>query len=267
MKIIPSLRNRNRRARPFLRKMATGLIAACLLASGVRVVEAEEIKLAVAANFLKPIRVIAEKFEKETGNAVKISAGSTGKLYAQIKKGAPFDAFLAANSREPERLETEGDIVPGSLFVYAIGQLVLWSHQKGVDPKKMLLDADYQHIALANPKLAPYGKAAIETMEKLGVMSAAEPKLIKCETVSQAHQFAVIGNVELSFFAYSQIAMADEADKGSSWIVPADQHSKIAQAAVLLKAGETNKAASDFLAFLKTEPVRKLIVEYGYMVE
>ncbi len=265
--IIPTLENRTRRTGPFLRQMATGMIAICLLATGERTALAEDIKLAVAANFLKPIRVIAKKFEEETGNAVKISAGSTGKLYAQIKKGAPFDAFLAANSREPKRLETEGDIVPGSLFVYAVGQLVLWSHQKGVDPKKMLLDAKFEHIALANPKLAPYGKAAVETMEKLGVTSAAEPKLIKCETVSQAHQFAVIGNVELSFFAYSQIALADEDDKGSSWIVPADQHSKIAQAAVLLKTGETNKAAAEFLAFLKTEPIRKLIVEYGYMVE
>ena len=265
--IIPTLRNHTRRTGQLLRQMATGMIAICLLVAGGRTAEAEDIKLAVAANFLKPIRVIAKKFEKETGNRVKISAGSTGKLYAQIKKGAPFDAFLAANSREPKRLETEGDIVPASLFVYAVGQLVLWTHQKGVDPKKMLLDAHYEHIALANPKLAPYGKAAVETMEKLGVMSAAAPKLIKCETVSQAHQFAVIGNVELSFFAYSQIAMADEADKGSSWVVPADQHSKIEQAAVLLKTGEANKAASDFLAFLKTDPVRKLIVEYGYMVE
>lgn len=240
-------------------------VAAFLLGYGACDADAGEVRLGVASNFLKPVRVIAEKFEKATGAAVKISSGSTGKLFAQIKKGAPFDAFLAANAREPARLEKEGDAVPGTRFTYALGELVLWTHEKGIDPKQMLIGGKYDHIALANPKLAPYGKAAIEAMEKLGVSKAAASKIIKCENVSQAHQFAVIGNVELAFFANSQVAKAKDADKGSSWIVPEDLHSKISQEAVLLKAGEKNKAASDFLAFLKSELIRKLIVEFGYM--
>ena len=130
-------------------------------------------KLAVASNFLKPIRIIAKTFKSETGTSVRISAGSTGKLYAQIKKGAPFDVFLAANAREPARLEAEGNAVEGTRFAYALGRLVLWTHRPGLAPKQLLLDGSYEHIALANPKLAPYGQAAVQVLEKLGVYRTA----------------------------------------------------------------------------------------------
>ena len=249
------------------RYAAMGLLAVGLACFGRLPAAAGEIKLAVASNFLKPIRAIAKTFKSETGTAVRISAGSTGKLYAQIKKGAPFDVFLAANAREPARLETEGDAVEGTRFAYALGRLVLWTHRPGLDPKQLLLDGSYEHIALANPKLAPYGQAAVQVLEKLGVYKAARQGFITGENVAQAHQFAKVGNVELAFISYSQVVLATEADRGSSWLVPSGHHAKISQQAVLLKAGEDNQAAADFLAFLKSEPIRKLIVDFGYEVE
>ena len=256
-----------RAARYAGRHAAMGLVAAGIACSGPPLAAAEELKLAVASNFLKPVRALARKFTSETGTTVRISAGSTGKLYAQIKKGAPFDIFLAANAQEPARLEAEGDAVEGTRFAYALGRLVLWTHRPGQDPRQLLLDGGYEHIAIANPKLAPYGQAAVQVLEKLGVYQAALQRLITSENVAQAHQFATVGNVELAFIAYAQIARAKEADRGSSWLVPLSHHSRISQEAVLLIAGKGNPAAAGFLEFLKSEPVRRLIVEFGYMVE
>jgi len=250
---------------------AVGSIAAGFVCSfacfGALQAAAGEMKLAVASNFLKPIRIIAKTFKSETGTSVRISAGSTGKLYAQIKKGAPFDVFLAANAREPARLEAEGNAVEGTRFAYALGRLVLWTHRPGLAPKQLLLDGSYEHIALANPKLAPYGQAAVQVLEKLGVYRTARQNFVTGENVAQAYQFAMVGNVELAFISYSQVVFAKAADRGSSWLVPPDYHAKISQQAVLLKAGEGNPAAADFLTFLKSEPVRKMIVEFGYEVE
>lgn len=249
------------------RYAVVGLAAAGLACSGAPPAAARDLKLAVASNFLKPVRAIAEKFESETEILVRISAGSTGKLYAQIKKGAPFDIFLAANAREPARLETEGDAVKGTRFAYALGRLVLWTHRSGLDPRQILLDGRYEHIALANPKLAPYGQAGLQVLEKMGVSKTALQRLITSENVTQAHQFATVGNVELAFVAYSQVVLAKAKDRGSSWVVPSSHHFKISQEAVLLKTGEGNPAAADFLRFLKSKPVRKLIVSFGYKVE
>ena len=254
-------------ARRAARCAIMGLVSAGLACSGAPQAAAGELKLAVASNFLKPVRMIAEKFESRSETTVRISSGSTGKLYAQIKKGAPFDVFLAANAREPERLEAEGDAVRGTRFAYALGRLVLWTHRPGLDPRKILLDGSYKHIAIANPKLAPYGRAAVQVLEKSGVYQTAQQGFITGENVAQAHQFAMLGNVELAFISYSQVVLAKEEDRGSSWLVPSGHHTNISQQAVLLKTGENNPAAADFLTFLKSEQVRRLIVEFGYEVE
>ncbi|HFB2048486.1 MAG: molybdate ABC transporter substrate-binding protein [Hyphomicrobiaceae bacterium] len=228
---------------------------------------AGEVKLAVASNFLKPLRVLAEIFEHDTNTVVRISAGSTGKLYAQIKQGAPFDVFLAANAREPARLENEGDTVVGSRFAYALGRLVLWTRDPKQDPRQLLIDGHYKHIALANPKLAPYGQASLKVLERLGVSEIAHQGLITCENVAQAHQFAVAGNVELAFLAYSQNIFTKDLYRGSSWLIPNDYYPKILQEAVLLKSGANNQVAINFLKFLKSEPIKRRIVAFGYNVE
>ena len=238
-----------------------------LWAGAVALAEAGEVKVAVASNFLKPLKKLAKSFENTSGHGVIISAGSTGKLYAQIVRGAPFEVFLAANAREPERLEKEGLISAGSRFTYALGELVLWSAKPGIDVKDILTTDQYNRIALANPKLAPYGKAAVQVLDQLGVAESASDKLITGETVSQVHQFAAAGNVDFGFIALSQLALLKGNKKGSVWIIPANFYDPIKQQAVLLKLGEDNPAAKEFLAFMKSGAARDEIAKLGYGLE
>lgn len=231
-------------------------------------VPADEVKIAVAANFTDATREIVPLFEKATGHTAKVSYGSTGKLYSQIEYGAPYEVFLAADTRRPIKAEKAGLAVPGTRFVYARGRLVLWSAKSGLftSGEAFLKAGGFAHLALANPKTAPYGLAAQQVMSRLGLLDALTPKLVQGDSISQTFQFAATGNADAGFVALSQIK-AWKGDAGSLWQIPADYYAPIEQAAVLLKQGENNPAAKAYLAFLKSDAARKVIEHYGYGVE
>ena len=228
--------------------------------------QAAEVRIAVAANFTAPMKTIAAQFAKETGHTPVISHAATGKLYAQIKSGAPFDIFLAADEPTPARLEKEGLLVAGSRFTYAVGRLVLWSAQPDfVDARgEVLRSGKFSKIALAAPKLAPYGAAAVDTLTRLGLLAALEPKFVQGESIGQAYGFVATGNAPLGFVALSQVFENGKIKTGSGWIVPATLHSSLRQDVALLLRGKDNKAAEEFMRFLKTDTARDVIRSYGY---
>ncbi len=238
------------------------LVAGALLSLPCAAV-ADEIRVAVASNFLEAARVIAQGFESQTGHTVVLASGSTGKHTAQIANGAPFDVFLAADARRPTLLEEEGVALPGSRFTYAVGRLVLWSPQEGVvDAEgRVLAEGDFAHLAIANPRLAPYGVAAQEVLEALGLWEGLRGRIVRGENIAQTYQFVHSGNAALGFVAYSQVLRADQALRGSMWRVPASHHAPIEQQAVLLKGSEV---ARIFLDYLRTETAREIIQRYGY---
>lgn len=227
---------------------------------------ADQVQVAVAANFTAPMQKIASEFEKDTGHKAQLAFGSTGKFYAQIKNGAPFQVLLSADDKTPARLEKEGLAVSGTRFTYAIGTLVLWSARPGyVDGKgEVLKKGAFQHLALANPKLAPYGAAAVEVLNKLGLNAALEPKFVQGENIAQTFQFVSTGNAELGFVALSQVMKDGKVADGSAWIVPADLHMPIRQDAVILSTGKDNQAALALLKYLKEDKARAIIKAYGY---
>jgi molybdate transport system substrate-binding protein len=231
-------------------------------------VQAEEVKIAVAANFTDATREVAPLFEKATGHTPIISYGSTGKLYSQIEHGAPFELFLAADTKRPIKAEQEGLAVPDTRFIYAKGKLVLWSVKPGLfeSGERYLKRGAFEHLALANPKTAPYGLAAEQVMQHLGVLEQLTPKLVKGDSIAQTFQFAVTGNANAAFVALAQIK-GWQGDKGSLWEIPDDYYAPIEQAAVLLKKGEHNPAAIAYLEFLKSDAAREVIERYGYGVE
>ena len=234
----------------------------------VATARADEVQLAVAANFTAPLKIIAASFEKETGHKTAMTFGATGKFYAQIKGGAPFDVFLSADDETPARLEKEGDAVAGTRFTYATGRLVLWSAKAGVvDAKGEVLNGgQFSHIALASPKLAPYGIAAIEALKSLGLLAALEPKFVLGESLGQTYTFVESGNAELGFVALSQVIDKGHIKSGSGWIVPLALHGAIVQDAVLLQHGKGNAAAAAFISYLKSDRVKTLIRRFGYEV-
>lgn len=227
---------------------------------------ADDVQVAVAANFNAPMKLIAADFEKDTGHKAVLTFGATGKLYAQITNGAPFEVFLAADDETPAKLEKEGAAVNGSRFTYATGKLVLWSAQPGVVDVRgeVLKKGDFKKIAIAAPKLAPYGAAAVETMNKLGLQAVLEPKLVQGESIGQTFSFVSTGNAELGFIALSQVYEGGKIRSGSAWIVPGSLHSPIRQDAVLLAKAKDSKAAVQLMAFLKTEKARAVIRSFGY---
>lgn len=237
-----------------------------LLATMAQVANAGEVSAAVAANFTEPVKQIAELFQKETGHTVKLSFGSSGKFASQIQNGAPFDVLLAADEKNPKLLEKEGLAVEGSRFVYALGKLVLWSAQPGfVDDKGYVLrKGNYNKIAYADPKLAPYGLAAKETLEDQGLWTVVQGKLVTGESITQTYQFAATGNAELAFIALSQITKDGKVTEGSWWVVPAHMYNPIKQAAVQLTAAKDKEAAKAFLTFLKSEKAVAIIRNFGY---
>lgn len=240
------------------------LLAALLFAScGVF---ADEVQVAVAANFTAPMQQIAALFEKDSGHQAKLSFGSTGKFYAQIANGAPFEILLAADDETPAKLEKEGLGVAGSRFTYAVGKLVLWSANADlVDGSGVVLKTgNFKHLSLANPKAAPYGAAAIEAMTKLNVLAQIQPRIVQGENISQAHQFVVSGNAELGFVALSQVYQDGKLSSGSMWAVPANLYAPIRQDAVLLAKGRDKVAAAALLAYLKGDKARAIIKSYGY---
>ena len=248
-----------------MKSIKFGLLGA-LLATMSQVANAGEVSAAVAANFTEPVKQIVELFQKETGHTVKLSFGSSGKFTSQIKEGAPFDVFLAADEKNPKLLEKEGLAVEGSRFVYALGKLVLWSAQPGfVDDKGYVLrKGNYNKIAYADPKLAPYGLAAKETLEDLGLWTVVQGKLVTGESITQTYQFAATGNAELAFIALSQITKDGKVSEGSWWIVPAHMYNPIKQAAVQLTAAKDKEATKAFLTYLKSEKAVAIIRNFGY---
>lgn len=238
----------------------------CLLASAP--LSAAEVQVAVAANFTAPMKAIAAAFEKDTGHKTELSFGSSGKFFAQIKNGAPFQVFLSADDAKPAKLEDEGMTVPGSRFTYAIGTLVLWSKQPGlVDDKGAVLGGGgFEHLAVANPRLAPYGTAAMETLDALGMTGKVQALIVQGENIAQTYQFVATGNAELGFVALSQVMSDGKITGGSAWIVPASLHAPIRQDAVILARGKGNAAADALMAYLKSEKAAAIIKSYGYQV-
>ncbi|MES2927896.1 MAG: molybdate ABC transporter substrate-binding protein [Pseudomonadota bacterium] len=230
------------------------------------VAHADTVSVAVAANFTAPMQKIAAAFEVDTGHKAELSFGATGKFYAQITHGAPFQVLLSADDTTPARLEREGKAVAHSRFTYAIGTLVLWSAQPGtVDAKgDVLKSGDFKHLAIANPKLAPYGAAALQVMEKLGVATALQPRLVQGENIAQTFQFVSTGNAQLGFVALSQVMADGKIRSGSAWQVPASLHEPIRQDAVLLMPGKDSAAASALLTYLRGSKARTIIQSYGY---
>lgn len=228
---------------------------------------AEEALAAVAANFAGAAEELAAAFNEKTGHEVTVTTGSTGKLYAQVRNGAPFDLFLSADAATPEKLEAEGFAVKGTRFTYARGSLALWSAEAGrigADGTAALEAGDVKHIAIANPALAPYGQAAQETLNALGLWDALQDKIVMGQNVGQTYSLIDTGNAQLGFVALSAVLKPGAALKGSYWAVPPALHQPIRQDAVLLPAGETNEAARGFLDYLRTTEARKVITAYGY---
>lgn len=229
---------------------------------------ADEVQVAVAANFTAPIQAIATNFEKDTGHKLVAAYGATGQFYAQIKNGAPFEVFLAADDSTPAKLEQEKQTVAGSRFTYAIGTLALWSAKPGyVDDRGAVLKSnDYKHLSIANPKTAPYGLAATQVLHKLQLTEATKGKIVEGQNITQAFQFVSTGNAELGFVALSQIYKDGKVENGSAWIVPADLHEPIRQDAVILNKGKDNPAAKALVDYLKGPKAAALIKSYGYEI-
>ena len=246
---------------------SSGLIALLLVGLPLASMQAcaDEVSAAVAANFAAPMQKIVTEFEKDTGHKITAAFGATGKFYAQIKNGAPFEVLLAADGETPTRLIKENAAIAGSEFTYAIGKLVLWSAKPAVvDPAGVVLkNGSFDHLAIANPKLAPYGAAAVEVMKSLAVHDALQAKIVTGESIAQAYQFISSGNALLGFVALSQV-LKDGKTEGSAWVVPAKLYAPIRQDAVLLEKGKGKPAAEALLKYLKTDKARTIIKSFGY---
>lgn len=242
------------------------LLMITLVAAGA--VQAGEVKVAVASNFYKPMQQLAKEFEQATGNRVMLSAGSTGTLYAQIKNGAPFELFLAADQRRPKALEGGKLAIKGSRFTYAQGQLAFWSKKPGYKSEQDFIDAlsQSEHIAIANPKNAPYGAATIDMMKKLGVYEKAQGKIVEGHNIGQTYQYVSSETVTCGFVALSQVYQNGKITEGSAWLVPGELHRALKQDAVLLKQGESNAVAQSLLAFLQSEAAKQTIRSFGYEI-
>lgn len=236
------------------------LWAACVHA------QAADVSVAVAANFTAPMQKIAQAFERDTGHKVQMAFGATGSFYAQIKNGAPYQLFLAADDKTPLKLEQEGHGVPGTRFTYAMGKLVLWSKQSGwVDDKgEVLKSAQYQRLAIANPKLAPYGAAAMETLSKMGVLQDVQAKLVQGENIAQAYQYVASENAPLGFVAMSQIMSDGKISQGSAWVVPASFYTPIRQDVILLTPAKNDVAANALLQYLRGDKAKDVMRSFGY---
>lgn len=242
------------------------LLALALLAGAIpATVQAAEFRVAVASNFRGAAQEIAVGFEAASGHHAVLIFGSTGKHYAQIVHGAPFEVFLAADAERPERLERDGHAVPGTRFTYALGRLVLWSAspERVVDGAALLKKGDFRRLAIANPALAPYGRAARESLEAVGAWPAAEPRLVTAENVAQAYQFVASGNAEVGLVAWPLLLQGEAGPRGSWWRVPESLHAPIAQQAVLLREDPGGRA---FLEYLRGPQALAILRARGYGV-
>jgi len=242
-------------------RASLGLLVALLGVAGVSA--ADEIKVAVATNFAGAMDALVERFEATSGHTVLVSSGSTGGHYAQIKNGAPFEAFFAADTERPRLLETEGLAVPGSRFLYAVGRVALWSTRPSyVDADGKILEAgDFRHLAIANPELAPYGAAARDVLTARGLWDRLQPRLVNGQDIGQAYSFVQTGNAELGFVAWAQLKQPNREIAGSYWLVPQSLHRPIEQEAVLLR---DVPAARALVEFIKSAEAREIIRSYGY---
>lgn len=227
---------------------------------------AESVLVAVAANFTKPMEEIAAEFTKETGHQAELSFGASGKFVAQIENGAPFQVFLSADEQKPKKLVESQFAVAGTQFTYGLGRLILWSAKSDMidEQGKVLSSGNFKHLAIADPKLAPYGEAAMMVLNKLGLEERVKPLLVLGENINQTQQFISTGNAELGFVAVSQVVKDGKITEGSGWIVPSELYAPIRQDAVLLKNGATQPAALALLDFLKTAKAQTIIEKYGY---
>ncbi|CAN7616390.1 molybdate ABC transporter substrate-binding protein [Devosia sp. LjRoot16] len=245
-------------------RRTTLLLGVSLLALIIGPASAADVSAAVAANFTKPAEELGAAFTAKTGDTVSFSFGATGVLYTQISQGAPFEVFFSADNKRPAQAVKEGFAVDGTVFTYAVGKVALYSPSLDLTDGAAVLTANgFQHLSVADPKTAPYGAAAMETLGKLGLTEAVTPKIVTGENISQALQFIDSANAELGFVALSQVI-----DKPAAqvWRVPAEDYSPILQDAVLLKPGEADPAAAAFLEFLKGDEARAIIEKYGYEV-
>ncbi|MFJ7316520.1 molybdate ABC transporter substrate-binding protein [Pseudomonas sp. NPDC098747] len=249
-------------------RFAPACLASLIAVFVIGAAQADEVQVAVAANFTAPIQAIAADFEKDTGHKLVAAYGATGQFYTQIKNGAPFEVLLSADDTTPEKLEKAGDTVKGSRFTYAVGTLALWSAKEGyVDAKgEVLKQNEYRHLSIANPKAAPYGLAATQVLEKLKLTEATKAKIVEGQNITQAYQFVSTGNAELGFVALSQIYKEGKVTSGSAWIVPASLHDPIKQDAVILSKGKDNAAAKALVEYLKGPKAAAVIKSYGYQL-
>lgn len=244
------------------RRWLVTLTVGALLTAGLPA-RAAEVHVAVAGNFAEPAREIAEAFATSSGHRAVLSFGASGQFQAQISQGAPFDVLLSADAERPQKAERDGLGVAGTRFTYALGRLVLFSRTAGLvdDQGRILQEGKFRKIAIADPVAAPYGAAAVQTLQKQGVLEALKAKLVTGQSITQAYQFVATGAAELGFVALSQVITETA---GSRWLVPREYHAAIEQQAILLKRGENSDAAKAFLAFLKGSQTLAIIKKYGY---
>jgi len=240
----------------------SGLIAV-VCALNVAPAAAATVQIAVASNFMEPAKEIAATFTAQTGHQANLSFAPSGQIYVQLTHGAPFEIFLSADKERAQQAEKNGFSVNGTRFTYAVGRLVLYSTRPSyVDANgKVLARSDFEHLAIADPAIAPYGLAAVQSLRKLGLYDRLKPKTVQGSSIAQTFQFVQTGAAEIGFVAQSQVINRPD---GSRWIVPATLHSPIDQQAVLLKTGANNPAAKAFMTFLKSQTARAIIRRYGY---
>ncbi|MDJ0684674.1 MAG: molybdate ABC transporter substrate-binding protein [Alphaproteobacteria bacterium] len=254
-----------------IRRAALRLGVATLTIALVGAVEASAgtVRVAVATNFLAPLRALEPDFAAVTGHTLRISAGATGQLFAQIGQGAPYDVFLAADQARPIQAVENGWALAETRFTYAHGRLALLSGlaNRQATPEE-LTKSQSEKVALADPRLAPYGRAAAQVIARLGLTEALGPRLVRGKTAAQAFQFTRSGAAAFGFVALSQIRAIGEApiDPNRYWIAPEDHHAPIAQDAVLLAGAVDKQAALAFLDFLKSDEAKRVLRRFGYSV-
>lgn len=248
------------------RRLAKAFAGLALLLSGSA--QSATVLVAVASNFHEAFGELSSDFTATTGHVLKHSTAATGVLRAQIRGGAPFEVLLAADVETPLQLAADGLAVENHILTYAFGRLVLWSAQRGLvdDQGVVLTRGGFSHIAIANPKLAPYGRAAMEAMASMKLSAQLAAKLVTGQSIAQAYGYVATGNAELGFVAWSQIAKQGQDVQGSYWMVPSSLYGEIRQDAVLLKAGKGSPAALAFMAYLNSEPARRIIRAHGYAI-
>ena len=245
-------------------------LAALLLAFLAQPAMAEEMLVAAASDLSFVLPELAARFEKETGHTLKLSFGSSGNLFSQIENGAPFDLFFSADLDYPRRLEVAGRVEPGTFYPFAKGRIVLWvSNGSGLDlgrGLRLLLDSAVRKIAIANPRHAPYGRAAVAALQHEKIYESVEHKLVFGENISQAAQFVESGNADVGILALSLAVAPAMKSKGRYFQIPQNAHPPIEQAAVILKSSHRKQAAQQFLQFLKKPETISLLLQHGFSV-